>query len=119
MIFKENKGIYLQIASRIADEIVKGAYTEGERIPAVREYAAAMEVNVNTVMRSYDYLQQEGVLFNRRGVGYFVAEGACRAIKCRRREEFVGQTLPELFQTMDTLGIGIDELAELYRKHKN
>ena len=57
MNFKESKAIYLQIADRICDEVLLGQYQEEERIPSVREYAAVVEVNANTVMRSYDYLQ--------------------------------------------------------------
>ena len=62
MHFKESKAIYLQIADRICDEVLLGQYQEEERIPSVREYAAVVEVNANTVMRSYDYLQTQGVI---------------------------------------------------------
>ena len=73
MNFKESKAIYLQIADRICDEVLLGQYQEEERIPSVREYAAVVEVNANTVMRSYDYLQTQGVIYNKRGIGYFVS----------------------------------------------
>ena len=63
MNFKETKGIYLQIADRICDEVLLGIYNEDDRIPSVREYAALVEVNVNTMMRSYEYLQQQGVIY--------------------------------------------------------
>ena len=58
MNFKESRPIYLQIADRIMDEIMQHAYSEGGRIPSVREYAATVEVNANTVVRSFDWLQQ-------------------------------------------------------------
>ena len=57
MNFKESKAIYLQIADRICDEILLGQFGEEERIPSVREYAAIVEVNANTVMRSFDYFR--------------------------------------------------------------
>lgn len=67
MIFKENnKAIYLQIADKICDDILTGHFLAGARIPSVREYAASLEVNANTVMRSYEYLERLGVIFNRR-----------------------------------------------------
>ena len=69
MDFKENKAIYLQIADRICEEILTGVFREEERVPSVREYAVKVEVNVNTVMRSYDKLQGDGVIYNRRGIG--------------------------------------------------
>ena len=61
MQFKENQTIYLQIAERISDEILLGHYAIGSRIPSVREYAALVEVNANTAMRSYEFLQTQGI----------------------------------------------------------
>lgn len=66
MKFKESKSIYLQIADRINDEILQGQYAEEGRIPSVREYAATVEVNANTVVRTYDYLQGQEIIY--RGV---------------------------------------------------
>lgn len=85
MNFKESKAIYLQIADRICDEVLLGQYQEEERIPSVREYAAVVEVNANTVMRSYDYLQTQGVIYNKRGIGYFVSVGARKLILSLRK----------------------------------
>ena len=76
MKFKESKSIYLQIADRINDEILQGQYAEEGRIPSVREYAATVEVNANTVVRTYDYLQGQEIIYNKRGIGYFVSAGA-------------------------------------------
>ena len=86
MKFKESKSIYLQIADRICDEILQGQYTEEERIPSVREYAATVEVNANTVVRTYDYLQGQEIIHNKRGIGYFVRSEERRVGKeCRSR----------------------------------
>ena len=68
MNFKESKPIYLQIADRIMDEILQDIYPEEARIPSVREYAALVEVNANTVMRSYEFLQTQGPMARREGV---------------------------------------------------
>ena len=76
MNFKESRAIYLQIADRICDDILLGQYEEEWRIPSVREYASIVEVNANTVMRSYEYLQSQEVIYNKRGIGFFVASGA-------------------------------------------
>ena len=67
MKFKESKSIYLQIADRIMDEILRMVYPEEGRVPSVREYAAMVEVNANTVVRSYDYLQGQEIIYNKRG----------------------------------------------------
>lgn len=119
MNFKESRPIYLQIADRIMDEIVQQTYAEGCRIPSVREYAATVEVNANTVVRSFDWLQQHNVIFNRRGIGYFVAEGARKAIGEVRRSEFVGEELPEMFRKMRMLGITADEVSRMYEEYIN
>ena len=76
MNFKESKPIYLQIADRICDEILQGRYAENDRIPSVRDYAATVEVNANTAMRSYDFLQSRSVIRMQRGIGYFVEQSA-------------------------------------------
>lgn len=70
MEFENNRrAIYLQIADKIMDDIMAGLHPVEERIPSVREYAAMVEVNANTVMRAYDYLTREEIIFNRRGIG--------------------------------------------------
>lgn len=88
MNFKESKAIYLQIADRICDEILLGQFAEEERIPSVREYATIVEVNANTVMRSFDYLQSQNIIYNKRGIGYFVATGARELIHSLRKNTF-------------------------------
>ncbi len=110
MDFKSKHPIYLQIAEQICGEILRGAYPEGGRLPSVREYAALVEVNVNTLVRSYDWLSQQSIIFNRRGLGYFVAEGATEHIMQIRRREFLDEWLPELVQRMRTLGISVEEV---------
>ncbi len=117
MNFKESRPIYLQIAERIMDEILQNVYEESDRIPSVREYAAEVEVNANTVARSFDYLQTREIIFNKRGIGYFVANGAKEAIRTLRKKEFVEESLPELFRKMALLDISIDDVNALYKQH--
>ncbi len=112
MEFKENKAIYLQIADYLMGRILNEDYKEGERMTSVRECAADLEVNVNTCMRAYDWLCQQQVIFTKRGLGYFVCEGAKQAILKEQREEFLNETLPDLFAKMKVLGIGIEEVSE-------
>ena len=90
---RKNIAIYLQIADRICDEILLGQLGEEERIPSVREYAAIVEVNANTVMRSFDYLQSQNIIFNKRGIGYFVATGAWELIHSLRKDIFLKEEL--------------------------
>jgi DNA-binding transcriptional regulator YhcF (GntR family) len=113
MKFKESKPIYLQIADRICDEILQGQYKEEERIPSVREYAATVEVNANTVVRSFDYLQNQEIIYNKRGLGYFVKEGAVARIKENVKREFIANELPQFKAKAAMIGITKEELVEL------
>lgn len=115
MNFKENKPIYLQIADRIMDEILNNTYLEGERIPSVREYAATVEVNANTVVKSFDYLQSDEIIFNKRGLGYFVAEGAVQKIISNRKDTFLNDELPEMFVKLKQLDISMNEVQTMFR----
>lgn len=118
MIFKESKPIYLQIADRICDEILQGTYGEGERIPSVREYAALVEVNANTAMRAFDFLQNQSVITMKRGIGYYVTAGAGKRILTYRRETFYNEELYEFFHQIHTLGLSIEEITSLYHKYE-
>ena len=105
MNFKESKAIYLQIADRICDEILLGQLGEEERIPSVREYAAIVEVNANTVMRSFDYLQSQNIIYNKRGIGYFVATGARELIHSLRKDIFLKEELDYFFRQLSLIHI--------------
>lgn len=117
MQFKESKSISMQIADRICDDIVQGVYREEERIPSVREYAALVEVNANTVVRSYEYLQQRDLIYIKRGIGYFVKAGAKDEILAVRRTNFLHEELPRFFHQIRTLGLSIDEVTVLYKSY--
>ena len=83
--FRQDKAIYLQMADRLCDGILAGRYSPGGRIPSVRELSEMMEVNTNTVVRAYDLLTRQGIVYTRRGMGYFVSDNAPEMIKADRR----------------------------------
>ena len=116
MEFNQPKGIYLQIADEVCDRILTGECCSGERIPSIRELAVSLGVNPNTVTRSYQSLLDRLIIENRRGVGYFVSESALQNILEERRAEFIRSELPNLFKTMQLLGLNIDALNEYYTK---
>ena len=119
MEFKNHKPIFLQIAERICDEILQGKYLEGERLPSVREYAAEVEVNVNTVVRSFEWLSQKDIIFNKRGMGYFISQGAKENIRQSLRECFFQETLPELLGQMQKLSITAEEVEQVLKDLQN
>ncbi len=119
MEFKERKAIYLQLADYLCLDILQEVYKEEERIPSVREFAAQMEVNSNTAVRTYEWMQQKDIIYTRRGLGYFVKKGAKDIIRHMRRDEFLNDYLPELFRNMQALGISMEEVEEEWRKNNN
>lgn len=112
MEYSEHKPIYLQIGDRICENILCGEWKENGRIPSVRELAGNMGVNPNTVARSFEHLENDGIIFNRRGIGYFVSPGAADTIRNRIRERFFAEELPILRRKLEMLGITASELSE-------
>lgn len=116
MNFNNDKAIYIQMAERLCDEILSGQYKEDERIPSVREYAVLLQVNTNTAMKAYDQLARDEIIYNKRGLGYFVKAGAKEKIMTSRRETFMEQVLPELFRNMQLLDITISDIQAAWEK---
>jgi DNA-binding transcriptional regulator YhcF (GntR family) len=118
MEFRQDQAIYIQIADMISENILSGAWKPGDRIPSIREMAESIEVNPNTVMRTYGYLQEQGIIQNQRGIGYFASEDAYRTTLELFKRTFVSRELPRVFRTMDLLGMGVGDLGELYSAYK-
>ncbi len=116
MEFNQPKGIYQQIADQVSDRIAGGEWSAGEKIPSVREMAVNLGVNPNTVARSYQSLLDEGIIENRRGIGYFVGEEAQEKIMDDMRKIFIEEDLPRIFEMMEKIGMDIRELVTLYER---
>lgn len=118
MQFRESIAIYLQIADYICERILLKQWKTDERIPAVREMAVQLEVNPNTVMRTYEFLQGQNIIYNQRGIGYFVGPDAAKNAMQYRKTEFIEKELPNIFRNIYLLGMDIDELKTRYEKFK-
>ena len=105
MDFHADKPIYLQIADVFAEGILSGSLKGDDRIPSVREYGAQIGVNPNTVMRVYEKLTQEEIIYNKRGIGYFVSPDAREKILASQREEFLTKDVPAIRRRMELLGL--------------
>jgi len=119
MNFNANNSIYLQIAEFVREQILLNIWKVEDKIPSVRDLAVQLQVNPNTIMRAYDLLQQQGILYNRRGLGNYVSSDAGNKILSDRRETFINSELPILFRTMKLLGVGFEEVERLYKNHSN
>ena len=114
MQFHDHSPIFMQIVERMQTHIIKKEWPEAERIPSVRALAAELEVNPNTCMRAYAYLQEQGMIFNKRGVGYFVVDNAQASILAEQKAQFLQQTLPEIVKQAKLLGLSEEEWRSLW-----
>ncbi len=121
MEFRNNQAIYLQIAEMVCENILVNRWQEEDKIPSVRELAVSLEVNPNTVARTYEFLTQKEIIFTKRGMGYYVSEDGKSNAMAFRKEDFLKNDLPLFFQNIDLLNIDFDELRnrfEIFKKEK-
>ena len=105
MDFHAEKPIFLQIADAICDRILSGQLKGDERIPSVREYGAEVGVNPNTMMRTYEKLTANEIIYNKRGIGYFVSPEARDKILAAQKAEFITKDVPAILRKMQLLGL--------------
>lgn len=117
MIAQSQAPIFQQLAFKICDDILDKKFQTDGRIPSVRDLAADCEVNPNTVMKSYEWLTNKGIIYNKRGLGYFVSSNAVSLILQLRRQQFTEQYLPVLFRAMNQLSISMEDISELYKEY--
>ena len=114
MEFTENPAIYIQIAEYVCEQILLKKWKLGDKIISIRELAVQIEVNPNTVQRAYDLLQQQNIIINKRGIGYFTEENAMELILSFRREQFIENELPVFMRNIFLLKIDFKEIKTLY-----
>ncbi len=117
MIFNSQGPKFQQLAYKICDDFLAGKFAVDERIPSVREIATTFEVNPNTVVKSFDWLTTNEIIYNKRGMGYYVSKSARRRILFFRRKQFQNEYLPEIFKAMNQLNITIKDVEELYNEY--
>ncbi len=118
MEFNAKQAIYLQIADMLCEKILLNILKQEERIPSVRELAVQLEVNPNTVMHTYDFLQGLSIIINKRGIGYFVADDGIVKATEFRKTEFIQNELPQIFKTAVLLNISFDELKTQFEQQQ-
>jgi GntR family transcriptional regulator len=118
MQFRESQAIYLQIADYVCEKILLKEWVPDQRIPSVRDLAMQLEVNPNTAMRAVDFLQQQEIIYNQRGIGYFVGPTAYKNALQYRKNEFTEKDMPAIFRNMYLLGMEMEELKPRFEKFK-
>jgi DNA-binding transcriptional regulator YhcF (GntR family) len=112
-VIEEGKPLFLQIAEQIEDSIVDGSLEEESQAPSTNELAAFYRINPATAAKGVAMLTDKGVLYKRRGIGMFVAEGAREVLRGERRAAFADRYIDPLIAEARTLGLDADDLAAL------
>ena len=117
-MFDQDKPIYLQIREKIEDQIVNDQLKEGEQAPSTNQLVSFYKINHATVSKGVNQLVEEGILYKKRGIGMFVAEGAKTMLVQKRKDAFVDDYVVGLVQEADKLGISESEIIDLIKKVK-
>ena len=112
------QAIYLQIADYVCEKLLLKEWPADSKIPSVRELAIQLEVNPNTVARSYDFLKEQNIMFDKRGVGSFITTDGIKNAAAYRKPEFIEKEMPLFFRNMYLLGIEPEDLKTKYEKFK-
>jgi GntR family transcriptional regulator len=118
MEFNENQAIYLQIADLFCENILQKKWKTGEKIPSIREIAVKVEVNPNTALRTFNYLQDHGIIYNKRGIGYFLAEDGFEKTLELKKQQFVQEELPKMFRMLDLVNLTFKDLDRYYMAYQ-
>lgn len=113
MEFATDKPIFRQVADYCVANIRAGNWPSEQRIPSTKELAIELAVNNRTVMKAYDGLSDAGVIYQRRGLGYYVAPDALDHIRKMYRDSFQTNSIPALRREMELAGITPEELIKL------
>lgn len=105
MDFADNKPIFKQIADYCRSRILSGEWAPESRIPSTKELAVTLAVNNRTVMKAYDEMDAAGVIFQKRGLGYFVSADGVGRVRALLASEFLEVTLPEFRRQMQLAGL--------------
>ncbi|MBK7231795.1 MAG: GntR family transcriptional regulator [Saprospiraceae bacterium] len=112
MDFRKQQPIYMQIADVILEDVLNKKLTDGDKIPSVREMALHVQVNPNTVQRSYQWLQDENIIHQKRGIGFYLSEEVYLKTIALKKDEFIKEVLPDTVRQMKLLGIDLEELKK-------
>jgi len=119
MDFVNKQPIYKQICDLFCEIILRKEWRVHTEIPSVSEIAVLAEVNPNIVLRAYEYLKNHGIIYSKPDKGYFIAEQGYANTLEIRKTEFIQKDLPDIVHTIELIGLSVDDLIELLKKHRN
>ena len=107
--------IYVQIEDSIHSLIAAGQFQPGEQLPTIRELAADIRVNLNTVARAYLELDREGVISTQRGKGTFVTGVLDKDQIERKRQRLLNSIIEKTLDEARNLGYSTDEIMNVFQ----
>jgi GntR family transcriptional regulator len=113
---KDDKPIFQQIAEKIETSILDGSIQEGDRVPSTNEFAKFYQINPATAAKGINQLVDQEIVYKKRGIGMFVAEGARKIILGKRKEDFYKDFIVPLKTEAGKLGISVEELKGLLER---
>ncbi len=117
-LFEQDKPIYVQIREKIEDLIINNQLKEGDQAPSTNQLVNVYKVNHVTVSKGVNQLVEEGILYKKRGIGMFVAEGARAKLIEKRKQWFVEDFIVKLVQEANKLGITDEEIIQFIKQVK-
>lgn len=117
-VYPDNKPLFLQIKEKIEDQIVNDQLLEGEQIPSTTQLSSFYKINHITVLKGINLLVESGLIFKKRGVGMFVAEGAKEQLLRTRKNAFADDYVVPMVQEADKLGLSTEDLFEIITQVK-
>lgn len=117
-IFNEDKPIYVQVREQIEDQIINKQLQTDDQAPSTNQLVNFYKINHATVSKGINQLVEEEILYKKRGIGMFVAEGARKILLKKRRELFVKDYIVTLVQEAENLEITNEEILEFIKNVK-
>ncbi len=109
----QEKSIYIQIKEKIENDILRDIIQEEEKVPSTNELAKIYTINPATAAKGINLLVDEGILYKKRGIGMFVADGAKQMIVSKRKKSFYDTYIKSLLQEAEGLGITKQEVIAM------
>lgn len=109
----DSQPIFQQIARRISDDIINGTTKEGEQVPSTNQFSKHYQINPATAAKGINLLVEQEILYKKRGVGMFVAEGAKEILLKERKVEFYKRYIVPLLQEAEYLQLSKSQIKQL------
>ncbi|BFT69003.1 GntR family transcriptional regulator [Paenibacillus sp. P36] len=116
LTMEDSRPIFVQIAERIEDDIIEARMPEESQVPSTNQFAAFYQINPATAAKGVNLLVDQGILYKKRGIGMFVAEGARTKLMEKRKELFYEQYVVAMVKEAEKLGITVEQLTEMVRR---